>query len=387
MKVKKFVAPSMPQVMKIIRSELGSDAIILNSEVVHSGGIFGLFKKRSIEVLAAVDSNIHEHPKQAPVNESYQKSSSHPVEKSNLAFEKEQIKNADVTVSKLSIEVMQLKEAFFNLAESSNVINVNYPVPIKKIQQKLAYQQIDKKIQQQLLKEMIERWYSSGVKAPYPEVDSWLNDILYKKISKYSFGGITFQKKFVNVIGPTGVGKTTTLAKIAAECVLKFNKKVAFITTDTYRIAAIDQLKTYSSILNVPLEVCYNLEDVKKASNRFNHFDLVLIDTAGRNFRDRQNVDDLKDLMQFNEEMETFLVLSLTTKQEDMEEIYSQISAIPIDRFIFTKADETATFGAMINLMMKYKKGVAYITNGQNVPDDIITAKPEDVIHRVVEVE
>ena len=103
-----------------------------------------------------------------------------------------------------------------------------------------------------------------------------------------------FNKKYINIVGPTGVGKTTTLAKVAAETMLNQRKKVAFITTDTYRIAAIDQLKTYAKILNIPIEVAYNLEDFKRAADRFSHYDIVFIDTAGRNFRNEQYVKDLE---------------------------------------------------------------------------------------------
>ena len=165
------------------------------------------------------------------------------------------------------------------------------------------------------------------------------------------FGGVSFTKKYINVVGPTGVGKTTTLAKIAAECILKYKKRVAFITTDTYRIAAIEQLKTYANILNVPLEVCYNLNDFQQATRQFESYDMVFIDTAGRNFRNQKYVEDLRNIIDYNQDMETFLVLSLTAKQIDMEDIYKQFSLISIDKMIFTKADETSTYGAMFNII------------------------------------
>ena len=165
---------------------------------------------------------------------------------------------------------------------------------------------------------------------------------------------------------------------------LKQNKRVAFITTDTYRIAAIDQLKTYAKILNVPIEVAYNLEDFQKAIERFSHYDIVFIDTAGRNFRNADYVKDLQSIIDFSVDMETYLVLSLSSKQKDMEEIYSQFSMIPIKQVIFTKADETSTYGAMVNFMIKNEIGAAYVTNGQNVPDDIEMATPQLLVEMVL---
>ena len=188
------------------------------------------------------------------------------------------------------------------------------------------------------------------------------------------FGGISFTKKFVNVLGPTGVGKTTTLAKLAAKCVLDEEKKVAFITTDTYRIAAIEQLKTYAQILSVPLEVCYNAQDFIAAKNKFSDYDVVFIDSAGRNFLDQENVLNLTKIINYDDDVEVFLVFALTGKYLDMKKIYKQFSKLPIYRFIFTKIDETHSYGAMFNLMDEFKVGTAYITNGQNVPDDFVDA-------------
>ena len=144
-----------------------------------------------------------------------------------------------------------------------------------------------------------------------------------------------------------------------------------------------DQLKTYAKILNVPIEVCYNNADFKKAIETFQDYDYIFIDTAGRNFRNQVYVHELKKMIDFDEDMETFLVFSLTSKEIDMDEIYAQFSLIPIDKFIFTKLDETTLYGAMINQVLKYNKGIAYITNGQEVPDDIVEATPEFIIQKV----
>lgn len=371
MKVKKYVASSMPEAMKLIRAELGNDAVILNSKVVHSGGFLGFFKKKKIEVIAAVDPM----PKNEQIPIVKQKTKYLPNAKNHL-YEKQSTESKTGFKSELIKEISEIKELLKKNYSNFNENGIALPGPIQEASLLMEKQEIDKQIQTAVLEELIEKWYLTGACASKDEVLSWLRNYISNRIANLKYGGVTFTKQFVNVVGPTGVGKTTTLAKIAADCVLTYKKKAAFITTDTYRIAAIDQLKTYAKLLNAPLEVCYNMEDFQKAADQFAEYDIVFIDTAGRNFRNRGYVNDLKKTIDFDRDMETYLVLSLTSKQRDMEEIFEQFSLINIDRLIFTKADETSSFGAMLNIIDKYQTGVAYLTNGQNVPDDMLVATP-----------
>ncbi|AIE59670.1 flagellar biosynthesis protein FlhF [Bacillus methanolicus] len=371
MKVKKYVASSMPEAMKLIRAELGNDAVILNSKVVHSGGFLGFFKKKKIEVIAAVDPM----PKNEQIPIVKQKTKYLPNAKNHL-YEKQSTESKTGFKSELIKEISEIKELLKKNHSNFNENGIALPGPIQEASLLMEKQEIDKQIQTAVLEELIEKWYLTGACASKDEVLSWLRNYISNRIANLKYGGVTFTKQFVNVVGPTGVGKTTTLAKIAADCVLTYKKKAAFITTDTYRIAAIDQLKTYAKLLNAPLEVCYNMEDFQKAADQFAEYDIVFIDTAGRNFRNRGYVNDLKKTIDFDRDMETYLVLSLTSKQRDMEEIFEQFSLINIDRLIFTKADETSSFGAMLNIIDKYQTGVAYLTNGQNVPDDMLVATP-----------
>ncbi|WP_282171625.1 flagellar biosynthesis protein FlhF [Cytobacillus firmus] len=378
MKVKKFMAASMPDAMKQIRAELGKDAVILNSRVVYTGGVLGFFKKRSIEVMAAADPNQEIEQKPA-VKPAVIPAAANHFKESN----EESLFTGSRTSNELIREISSLKQMMSSLAGGQQISMV-YPEPIRKVMHVLKEQEIDNSIQDQVLQVLLEKWYLGGAKAKVTEVEAWLHEELIKQIENIPFSGISFTKKYINVAGPTGVGKTTTLAKMAAECVIKHKKKAAFITADTYRIAAIDQLKTYAGILDIPLEVCYTIDDFRQAAEKLKDYDLVLIDTAGRNFRNRQYVEDLKNVIDFEKDMETFLVLSLTAKQKDMEDIYNQFSIIDIDKLIFTKADETSTYGAMYNIINKYKKGAAYITNGQDVPDDILMAGPEAIVKQLM---
>ena len=145
---------------------------------------------------------------------------------------------------------------------------------------------------------------------------SLIKNSLQTQMEHLPFGGISYTKKYINVLGPTGVGKTTTIAKIAARAILEKKKKVGFITTDTYRIAAIEQLKTYAGLLQSPLEIVYNEKDLHEAMVKFEHLDIVFIDTAGRNFKETKFVRDLEKLIEFEVNTETFLVLSSTSSHD-----------------------------------------------------------------------
>lgn len=177
--------------------------------------------------------------------------------------------------------------------------------------------------------------------------------------------------RVIAFVGPTGVGKTTTIAKLAALHVLAGQRKVGLITSDTYRIAAVEQLRTYGSILNIPLEVVYRSDEIPGALERMSDRDLILIDTAGRNFRVDAHVQEVAALLQTVPVDETYLVLSVTSKPDDLDRLAAAFCSLPVDKFLFTKLDETSSYGAILNLLLTHRKPISYVTTGQNVPDDI----------------
>lgn len=381
----------MPEVMKLVRNELGNDAIILNSRVIQTGGFLGLFKKRGIEVVAALDSPSIQMVNPIDKENQYQDNESTPFIKETMK-EKKLIPDRD---QKVSIGLQEELDELKTLIKSTNFNHHNHvnhekldgillPSTILKVKKMLVKQELSNLVIDDLINKLMEEWYKQGRNLSYEEVEEFAKKSLIEQINGIPFGGITFNKKYINVVGPTGVGKTTTLAKIASLSILSYKKKIAFITTDTYRIGAIEQLKTYANILNVSVEVCYNSEDFQLATQKYASYDLVFIDTAGRNFRNAKYVEDLKNMIDFNQDIETYLVLSLTSKQIDIEEIIKQFSGIHIDKFIFTKADETATYGLMYNIIHRENKGVAYITNGQDVPDDLVMVTPETIVDLIV---
>jgi len=172
-------------------------------------------------------------------------------------------------------------------------------------------------------------------------------------------------------IGPTGVGKTTTLAKLAAHFHLRMAKRITLITIDTYRIGAIEQLKTYARILGLPLEVAVSREELKEVIEKNADQDLLLIDTAGRNPHDPAVMEELKDYLTVHPAVENHLVLSATMKDRDLAQMVYRFSTLPIQSYIITKIDETEEYVPIFNQLLRYKKPLSYLTNGQRVPEDI----------------
>ena len=179
------------------------------------------------------------------------------------------------------------------------------------------------------------------------------------------------------LLGTTGVGKTTTLAKIAAKFVLEQGITAALITADTYRISAVEQLRTYSDILGLPLEIVYSPDELAKAINKFRNRDLILIDTAGRSQHNEYQMKELQEFLRANQRIEKHIVLSSTTKASDAIDILDKFSICEPDKVIFTKTDETASVGLIVNLLYKQKLSLSYLTNGQSVPDDITPASSD----------
>jgi flagellar biosynthesis protein FlhF len=175
------------------------------------------------------------------------------------------------------------------------------------------------------------------------------------------------------------VGKTTTIAKIASLFSLNYGKDVALITSDTYRIAAVEQLRTYANILGIPIKVVYSREEMMEAIDFFSDKELVLIDTAGRSYKNQEHQQELKELLEAVSDKEVFLALSVATKYKDMLKMVNIYKAMTEFRVIFTKLDETVSYGNIFNIRKATGVRLSYITFGQNVPDDISEINPHEI--------
>ncbi|ADI27284.1 flagellar biosynthesis protein FlhF [Geobacillus sp. C56-T3] len=382
MKVKKFVAPSMNEAMKMVRAELGRDAVILHSKVVQTGGFFGLFAKKKIEVLAGVDPDplpLRQPDAAASLTRQPDAAASltrQPSAAASFAPLPAAEREEDGSLAREIEEVKALIRQFN--ARSSSLL---YPPPLAEAERRLVRQGMADVYVRQVMDRLLERWYADKDGRSPAAVSAWTKEAVRDLLSTLPFVKTAEQKKYMILLGPTGVGKTTTLAKMAGRAVLEQGKKVGFITADTYRIAAIDQLKTYADILHAPLEVCYNADDFRTAKRKLAGCDLVFVDTAGRNFRNPQYVDELQQTLEFDSETETFLVFAATGKYDDMKTIYNHFSRLPIDRLIVTKLDETDSFGTIVNVLLDSRLAAAYFTNGQNVPDDMVEASADRLVH------
>ena len=188
-------------------------------------------------------------------------------------------------------------------------------------------------------------------------------------------------------LGPTGVGKTTTIAKVASRFKVDYGKKVAFLTADTYRIAAAEQLRTYANILDTPLTVIYSSEEMNAAIERVKDYDLVLVDTAGFSYKNEDQRKDMRNLIESLDdkyEKDVYLVLSATTKYRDLMEIVDKYHEISDYKIIFTKLDETSSYGSLLNIRMYSGADVSYVTTGQNVPDDIEIFQSQKIVKQLL---
>ncbi|WP_175615296.1 flagellar biosynthesis protein FlhF, partial [Piscibacillus halophilus] len=322
MKVKKYTAPTMPEAMKVVRHDLGKSAVILNSREQKTKGFLGLFRRKYIEVFAAVEPN--------PVPKKLEKPKKGPITEFRVQPPEDDLLK----------ELERLKRQLNQTQHHQDQQNV-LPKPIQYIFNQLEQQEIDNKVMEQLTPFLLEKYYADRLKdysSLLNETKQFFENQLHKEQSDSTS---LCNAKYIYLFGPTGVGKTTTIAKLAASQSITEGKRVAFITLDTYRIAAIDQLKTYAKILNIPIKVAYNHEDFLRAKESFKDYDVVFIDSAGRNYRKDEYMDELKEYVNFHEDEEIYCVLSLTSKQKDLEDIYSRFSQLKIDRVIFTKLDET----------------------------------------------
>jgi len=191
--------------------------------------------------------------------------------------------------------------------------------------------------------------------------------------------------RIMAVVGPTGVGKTTTIAKLAAMYALNRRVSVAMVTTDNFRVGAVEQLKTYAKIMDLPLEVAGNSQELAKALAKHADKDLVLIDTAGRSPKDSERLDELKGYLECHSGIDIYLCLSATTRAREIDEIIATFGTLPITRLLFTKLDESKSFGCIVDTYLKHKLPLSYFSTGQKVPEDIEVATSRKLASMVVQ--
>ncbi|MGQ9007397.1 flagellar biosynthesis protein FlhF [Bacillus stercoris] len=360
MKIKKFTAASMQEAALLIRKELGNEAVILNSKKIKKRKWFGLINKPAVEVIAVLDQDFLEK------------------KTSQKAAESKQTLKSPVSSPKIEERTSPQIPAQQEQGDFSAYQSV-LPEPLRKAEKLLQETGIKESTKTSTLKKLLRFSVEAGG-LNEENVVGKLQEILCDTLPSADKWQEPIHSKYIVLFGSTGAGKTTTLAKLAAISMLEKQKKIAFITTDTYRIAAVEQLKTYAELLQAPVEVCYTKEEFEQAKELFSEYDHVFVDTAGRNFKNQQYIDELKETIPFESSIQSFLVLSATAKYEDMKHIVKRFSSVPVNQFIFTKIDETTSLGSVFNILAESKIGVGFMTNGQNVPEDIQTVSPLDFV-------
>lgn len=346
MKVKRYVVNNMNEAMNMIRYEMGKDAVIISQRKIKKPGILGLFSKKSIEVTAAVDNvKIYEEPLIKDNQE--------------LLKEMQEMKN-------VLNEMKEVSSCIKNATESKTTRK-------KKIQIKLENSDLSENIIKDIL---IEAKNSN---------DKLTEEERVKKAVKKRVSISTDKLEgTVILVGPTGVGKTTTIAKLAGRLSLVDKKKVGLITIDTYRIGAVEQLKTYADIMNLPFKVVMSLKDMEASIESMKDCDVVLIDTTGRNSKNTIQISELRAFIEKTNYTSVHLVISSTTKEKDISMITEGFRELNYNNVIITKLDETSTFGSILNILHYAKKPLSYVATGQNVPDDLSMTSKEQICNLIL---
>jgi flagellar biosynthesis protein FlhF len=371
MKIKRYLGKNTQEALSKVKMDLGNNAIILNTKKVRQKGIKKYFTSPMIEIMAAIDEDTNK----ARENELARiKSNEFYQEPQKIIFPQKEGKITELENKVNNIENLLEKIMDFVKPENKNsVVDTEDSEEFSQVFQLLYNNLLKNEVDQYIAKEIIKLVEKKSNSRNINDATIVMLSIISSMLGKAE--PIRFRTDgkptVILFVGPTGVGKTTTLAKLAASFMLNDNKKIGLITADTYRISAVDQLKTYAEILGIPISVAYSVSDVTEQIESYSDKDVVLIDTAGCSYKDKQKFDELRNLIETCNADEVFLVLTTTASSKNCKEIITNYGFIPDYRLIFTKIDETAVYGSILNTKCFSNKNLSYITNGQNVPDDI----------------
>ncbi len=431
MTINKFQGKTKEEAIEKAKAAFGANAVIMNIKEIKPKGLLGIFSSSTYEVTAAIEEKEPVYVN-TPTVTSALAAHAKPRENINLAADEEiaipqpmrtppreevkpqvlpqQVENTAEKAAKFAKlkpaepekqeyeSEKQFKERLDNLSElleqklstpaqeevvrKNNSAELNF---VRMIYNTLLKNEVHEKYINQVLDE-VEKFIRPG-----NNVDLILPNIYQKLVLKFGQPKtIELSGKKPNVIffiGPTGVGKTTTIAKIASKYKVEYNRKVAFITADTYRIAATEQLRVYANILDAPMSIVYSVDEINEEIEKYMEYDLIFVDTAGFSHKNEQQRNDTKRLVAgVKEEIakEVYLVLSATTKYKDLMDIvdiYKEISAF---KLIFTKLDETSSYGNMLNIKLYADADLSYVTTGQNVPDDIEVFDTQKIVKQLL---
>ncbi|MCL2719159.1 MAG: flagellar biosynthesis protein FlhF [Lachnospiraceae bacterium] len=426
--IKKFQAKTEDEAVELAKKELGSGIVIMNVRQVKNKGLFSFFRTQMTEITVALEEESERYSPVAETNPVKKPAVTRPAAvnspAANSSIENPAVKQADpkrpVNPQAARADIPRSRDIIFEDEPGPNKSNPGLEEKLDSLQTLLEQQlqkpeeekpeseekkeeqsemyvflrllynkMIDNEINERYANQIIDEVDKNN--KPNMPFDYALSNIYQKMILKFGKPQIIEPAangpKVVFFIGPTGVGKTTTIAKIASRFSVDAHKKVALLTADTYRIAAAEQLKTYANILEIPFRVIYTKEEIEQSINEFRDYDFILVDTAGHSHQNEAQRANMADFIRFVDndiEKEVFLVLSATTKYRDLISIADTYTEMTNYKLIFTKLDETTTLGNLLNLKLYTGAPLSYMTYGQNVPDDIEDFNPQKTVKQLL---
>ena len=397
--IKKYTAKAENEAVEAAKRELGEGVVVMNVKNVKKKGFLAFLKPPLVEVTVALEEESEKYTAAvSAINSVIASSQSREAEQDkgvvSAPAETAVKKESSAIEEKLDSLQLLLEQQLQKPEEDKEEKEGKAEEPKEetetdKFMKLLHRTMLDNEVDEKYASEIIEE--IGELNKPNLPFDYALANIYQKMILKFGKpNGITPARngiKLVFFIGPTGVGKTTTIAKIASKFRVDEKKKVALLTADTYRIAAAEQLRTYANILEVPFRVIYTVEELEKAMEDFRDYDYLLVDTAGHSHQNTTQKDNMSEFIHSIDdkvEKEVYLVLSATTKYRDLISIADSYKEMADYKLIFTKLDETTTLGNLMNLRLYTGASLSYVTYGQNVPDDIEDFNPQKTVKRLL---
>ena len=397
--IKKYVGKNETEATETAKKELGNGVVIMNVKEVKPKGLFASLRPKLIEVTVALEEEQDKfsavQKESVSLNRNIEKGSAERKNADDNKSIEEKLENLqNLLVSKLQstenaepvVAVEKENATEGEKAEDSPVPEIDekedeYLRFLKLLYNMMVDNEVDERYANQVI-DGLDKGYKPG-----QSYDHLLANVYQRLILKFGkTTGIlpaTEGPRVVLFFGPTGVGKTTTIAKLASHFSVDEKKQVAMLTTDTYRIAAAEQLRTYANILQVPFRVLYTEDELVTAIRDFYQYDYIFIDTTGHSHQNEEQKENVKQLIHCVEglaQTQSFLVLSATTKYKDLIEIVDNYAPVAEYELIFTKLDETYTLGNILNLRLHTGASIAYVTYGQNVPEDIDIFDPQATV-------
>ncbi|MDE7197675.1 MAG: flagellar biosynthesis protein FlhF [Lachnospiraceae bacterium] len=399
--IKKFTAKTEKEAIDNARKELGEGVVVMNVKPVKNKGLFAFLKTPMVEVTVALEEESEKYTAAVSainnvIASSQNKEKEEPEKKTPVI---ETVEKRDSAIEEKLDSLQSLLEQQLQKPEEGKKEEIKEEKTVEEPKEESETDKFMHLLHDTMLENEVDEKYAREIideieliNKPNIPFDYALANIYQKMILKFgkpsgiepaANGGI----KLVFFIGPTGVGKTTTIAKIASKFRVDEKKKVALLTADTYRIAAAEQLRTYANILEVPFRVIYTVEEISKALEDFKGYDYIMIDTAGHSHQNSTQKDNMRNIIHSVDdivEKEVHLVLSATTKYRDLISIADSYKEMADYKLIFTKLDETTTLGNLLNLRLYTGASLSYVTHGQNVPDDIEDFNPQKTVKRLL---